>query len=107
MCLSSFLDENKCHVFNFSEAEVTFPVRMTRPVTPLLYISHNKSELLELRKHVFIKDAHEGKINFVEHYCYLHGWTCEKNSPYLDLRRNRPSEGVLEIINLYNIKKSQ
>lgn len=36
---------------------------MTRPVTPLLYISHNKSELLELRKHVFIKDAHEGKNN--------------------------------------------
>ena len=34
---------------------------MTKPVTPLLYISHNKSELLELRKHVFMKDAHEGK----------------------------------------------
>ena len=48
-------------VFVFSEHEVTFPVRMTRPVTPLLYISHNQSELLELRKHVFIKDAHEGK----------------------------------------------
>lgn len=45
-----------------SEAEVTFPVRMTRPVTPLLYISHNKSELLELRKHVFIKDAHEESL---------------------------------------------
>lgn len=44
------------------EAEVTFPVRMTRPVTPLLYISHNKSELLELRKHVFIKDAHEESL---------------------------------------------
>ena len=48
-------------LFVFSEHEVTFPVRMTRPVTPLLYISHNQSELLELRKHVFIKDAHEGK----------------------------------------------
>ncbi|KAL9979443.1 hypothetical protein ACROYT_G017114 [Oculina patagonica] len=44
------------------ETEVTFPVRMTRPVTPLLYISHNKSELLELRKHVFIKDAHEESL---------------------------------------------
>lgn len=44
------------------ESEVTFPVRMTRPVTPLLYISHNKSELLELRKHVFIKDAHEESL---------------------------------------------
>lgn len=62
---------------------MTFPVRMTRPVTPLLYISHNKSELLELRKHVFIKDAHEGKNNFVEHYCYLHGLTCEKKQSLL------------------------
>jgi len=44
------------------ESEVSFPVRMTRPVTPLLYISHNKSELLELRKHVFIKDAHEESL---------------------------------------------
>ncbi|CAH3168237.1 unnamed protein product [Porites lobata] len=44
------------------ETEVTFPVRMTKPVTPLLYISHNKSELLELRKHVFIKDAHEESL---------------------------------------------
>ena len=41
---------------------------MTRPVTPLLYISHNKSELLELRKHVFIKDAHEGK-NIMQELC--------------------------------------
>ena len=41
---------------------------MTKPVTPLLYISHNKSELLELRKHVFIKDAHEGKAGC---YCVL------------------------------------
>ena len=39
---------------------VTFAVRMTRPVTPLLYISHNQSELQELRKHVFIKEAHAG-----------------------------------------------
>lgn len=45
-----------------TEHEVTFPVRMTRPVTPLLYISHNQSELLELRKHVFIKDAHEESL---------------------------------------------
>lgn len=45
-----------------TDAKVTFPVRMTRPVTPLLYISHNKSELLELRKHVFIKDAHEESL---------------------------------------------
>lgn len=42
---------------------------MTKPVTPLLYISHNKSELLELRKHVFIKDAHEGKAGC---YCVLY-----------------------------------
>ncbi|XP_068704275.1 uncharacterized protein KIAA2013 homolog [Montipora foliosa] len=45
-----------------TEHEVTFPVRMTKPVTPLLYISHNKSELLELRKHVFMKDAHEESL---------------------------------------------
>jgi len=52
---------------------------MTRPVTPLLYISHNKSELLELRKHVFIKDAHEGKNNAVPGYEML-GKANEKTS---------------------------
>lgn len=64
-------DFNSCVIFDFSESEVTFPVRMTRPVTPLLYISHNKSELLELRKHVFIKDAHEGKNNIRGESCHL------------------------------------
>ena len=63
---------NNCVTFDFSESEVTFPVRMTRPVTPLLYISHNKSELLELRKHVFIKDAHEGK-NDTQASCHVYG----------------------------------
>ena len=62
---------NNCVTFDFSESEVTFPVRMTRPVTPLLYISHNKSELLELRKHVFIKDAHEGKHS-VQASCHVY-----------------------------------
>lgn len=75
-CLCSFAFVNYCFLFNncvtfdFSESEVTFPVRMTRPVTPLLYISHNKSELLELRKHVFIKDAHEGKNNLQELFVF-------------------------------------
>ena len=42
-----------------------FPIRMTRPVTPLLYVSHNHTQLLSIKTHGFIKNAHEGKVFFI------------------------------------------
>ncbi|EDO47766.1 predicted protein, partial [Nematostella vectensis] len=53
-----------------SSSSVVFPVRMTKPVTPILYISHNKSQLTSIKQHVFIKDAHQESLK--QHHVYHH-----------------------------------
>ncbi|KAK3726969.1 hypothetical protein QZH41_014712 [Actinostola sp. cb2023] len=50
--------------------QVVFPVRMTKPVTPILYISKSKSQLENIKKNVFIKDAHEESLR--HHHMFHH-----------------------------------
>ncbi|XP_031550288.1 uncharacterized protein KIAA2013 homolog [Actinia tenebrosa] len=53
-----------------SSSSVVFPVRMTKPVTPILYISKKKGQLQNIKKNVFIKDAHQESLK--HHHVFHH-----------------------------------
>ncbi len=46
---------------NFSEDRIQFPVKLTNPVTPILYIAADKQHLEDLKHTIHVKEVAEGK----------------------------------------------
>jgi hypothetical protein len=65
--------QHACILCLSSSKAMTFPVKITSPVTPLLYISNNESHLLSLRKMDFIQKIWKGtpKEIFILFYDYI------------------------------------